>query len=298
MSCLFCNADQLTDSFLPSTFFNGKRFDYKRCKKCELHFISPLPNEEDLTKMYPPSYQSGVDFKILKDPSKKLIGLRFSYTYQFDLLKSIQFQGRMLDFGCGTANFLINCNHHGFNCDGAEFNPQHVAILKEKIPSQHFYTVDELINSKEQYDLIRLSNVLEHFTQPREMMLALKKRLKPGGYFLLEGPIEHNFSWALQFRKLYFRLRKLLNKNYLVSHTPTHIIFTNLKNQRDFFDSLGLQEKHLKVSEAEWPFPPSFKKAQGVVSKLNVVIAKTSMLLQKLYPKWGNTFIYLGQKEL
>ncbi len=297
MPCLFCQSEDIRNSFLPSTVFNAKRFDYKRCQNCNLHFISPLPNEEDLLKMYPPSYQAGVDFTILDNPYKKLIGLRYSYGKQFDLLRKHQIKGKILDFGCGNANFLINCNHHGLNCDGLEFNPLHVKVLKEEIPERSFYTFDEFMVSDIKYDVIRLSNVLEHFTDPKETIKQLKTHLNPGGYFLLEGPIEMNFNFALKTREAYFKLKTLIKGDYAVTHTPTHIIFTNRKNQLQFFEDFGLNTQHFEISEAEWPFPNSISNAKGFVSKINFFIARMSMFISSFNSKWGNTFLYLGQKH-
>lgn len=297
MECLYCKSKKISDSFLPSTFYNQKRFDYKRCMKCKLIFINPLPNNEDLLKMYPPSYQDGVDHSILKNPHKKLTGLRYSYGFQFDLLKKINFKGKILDFGCGTANFLINCNYAGYICDGLEFNPKHVEILKKELPKQNFFTVDEFLKGNKKYDLIRLSNVLEHFTNPEEVMLQLKDHLSENGKFLLEGPIETNFNFALQFRKIYFSLRKKFDKKYIAIHKPTHITFSNRKNQIEFFNRLGLKTEYFKISEAEWPFPYSLKVAQGLTGRLNYFIAKLSVLINRLNPNWGNTFIYVGSKK-
>jgi len=295
MKCLFCDSKNSSDSYLPSTFFNKKQFNYRKCTDCGLIYINPIPSEEDLQLMYPPSYQDGTLATILKNPYKKLLGLRFSYGYQFDLLKKANFKGSMLDFGCGNSNFIVNSNKNGFPCDGVEYNSDHIAILKKGIAESNFYQVDEFLASEKKYDLIRFSNVLEHFTDPKSMMGKLKNKLNPGGYFLVEGPVETNFNFALQFRIIYFRLRKLIQSEYVVSHSPTHIIFTNKKNQLNFFDELNLQKKELKFSEAEWPFPPSFKAAVGVTSKINVVIAKVSIALKGLNKNWGNTFIYLGR---
>lgn len=297
MNCFFCNSTENKTSYLPSTFFNNKRFDYKKCKNCSLIYINPIPNNKDLIKMYPPSYQGGVNIKILDDLSKKLGGLRFSYDTQFKLLESINFEGDMIDFGCGAANFIMNSNHYGYKCDGVEFSPKHVSILKKEIPESTFYTVDEFLNStSKQYDVIRLSNVFEHFTNPVKMIQDLHKKLKPNGYFLIEGPIETNFNIALQFRKLYFRFRMTIQPNRLVNHTPTHIIFTNRKNQQEIFKKNHLKQIHFKIAESAWPFPATFSAATGIVQKLNVIIARLSIRMSKLSKNWGNTFLYLGQK--
>lgn len=295
MNCPYCGSPNHSDSYLPSTHYNGKKFDYLSCSSCQLIYIHPLPNNEDLLKMYPPSYQDGVDHTILKTPYKKLSGLRYSYGEQFDLIKQIGFKGKMIDFGCGTANFLINANHEGIKCDGVEFNPKHVEILKQEVKTSQFYTVDEFLNGDEKYDMIRLSNVLEHFTSPKEMMEQLKTKLTPNGFFFLEGPIETNFNLALQFRKVYFTLRKKVDQSYIANHKPTHITFANKKNQLAFFNSLGLETVEFKIREAEWPFPNSMKNANGMVQKLNFIIARISMFFGQLIPAWGNTFIYVGK---
>lgn len=295
MQCLFCNSKKISNSYLPDTLFNSKLFNYKQCNSCKLIFIHPIPNHNDLEKMYPTSYQAGVDNTILTNPYKKLIGLRFSFGYQYDLIKKLDFSGELIDFGCGAANFLLNAKHAGLTFNGVEFNPAHVQVLKKEIPEHNFYTVNEFVNSTEKVKLIRLSNVFEHFTNPKEELLALKNKLKPGGFLLIEGPIEYNFNLALQFRKLYFIIRKKLNTNYVAAHTPTHILFSNLKNQINFFEKMGLTTIHLDVTEAEWPFPNSFSSAKGLVSKFNVLIARASMVFSKLNKSWGNTFIYVGK---
>ena len=296
MNCLFCNSSNLSKSYLPDTKFNNKVFTYKKCKDCRLIFIDPIPNDDDLIKLYPTSYQNGIENTVLDNPYHKLIGLRYSYGYQFDLLKSVNFKGTIIDFGCGNANFIVNAKHYGFNCEGVEYNAEHVVILKNEIPSSNFYTVDDFFNSNQKFDLIRLSNVLEHFTNPKEIVNKIIQFLKPGGYLLVEGPVETNFNLAKFIRSLYFKSRKTVQSNYIAAHNPTHIIFTNRKNQLQFFNDFLLTRIHYKISEAEWPFPSSIKSAKGFIPKLNAIIAKVSMVVSKLNKNWGNTFIYLGQK--
>lgn len=295
--CPFCASEKQKESFLPSTSFNQKRFDYHRCLDCELVYIHPLPNEADLIKMYPTSYQDGIDDTVLENPQEKLIGLRFSYGYQFDLLSKYNIDGSFLDFGCGAANFIVNAHASNIPFDGAEFNEKHVEVLKKEISYSNFFTIEELMKGDQKYDLIRISNVFEHFTQPNKEFEDLIGLLKPNGYLLVEGPIEMNFNWAKIFRQMYFKFRKKINQGYCASHTPTHIIFSNKKNQLSFFQKFNLTMKHWEINEAEWPFPQSFQKAEGWVSKFNFLIARFSMLMSRFNKNWGNTFIYLGQKS-
>ena len=193
--CPFCESKDLSFSYLPSTFFNNKRFDYFKCKNCKLHYVSPFPSQEDFEVIYPPSYQSGVNAEICLDPYKKISGIRFSYGEQFDLITKYAPGKKILDYGCGAANFIINARHHGFACDGAEYNPNHIAILKKEIPGSNFYTIEEFFkDDSTRYDVIRMSNVLEHLTNPREVTEKLISKLNPNGLLLVEGPIETNHT--------------------------------------------------------------------------------------------------------
>jgi 2-polyprenyl-3-methyl-5-hydroxy-6-metoxy-1,4-benzoquinol methylase len=299
MNCPYCKKEGSTPSYLPSTRFNSKVFDYFTCNSCKVIYINPLPDEDDYRKMYPPSYQSGVNKIILKNQYKKLPGLRFSYGLQFDLIKThFKKKPSILDYGCGNANFLLNALHSGFTCDGAEFSEEHVQLLKKEIPSSNFYTIKDFLENKSlSYDIIRLSNVLEHMDTPNEVITSLVEKLNTNGLLLVEGPIECNFNAAFLSRKFYFTLMHKLKKGYIADHTPTHITFTNRVNQLNFFEKHNLQTVCYKITESAWPYPESFISAKGFGGKTKAIIGKFSVFLSSFTGKWGNTFLYIGAKK-
>ncbi|MGZ3903047.1 MAG: class I SAM-dependent methyltransferase [Bacteroidia bacterium] len=296
--CPFCFSEKNTSSYLPDTFFNNKKFTYLKCKDCRLHFVFPFPNAADFEVIYPPSYQSGINSELCEDLSKKISGIRFSYGLQFDLIRKFAPGKKILDYGCGAANFLINANHNGFQCDGTEYNPKHIEVLRKEVPASSFFTIDDFFMNKDvTYDVIRLSNVLEHLTNPREITEKLVSKLNPGGILLVEGPIETNHTLALRVRQVYFNLSKRLRKNRIVSHPPTHIFFANSKNQRNFFHHYPLDELYFKLDESEWPFPENLSEAKGPGGIIKFFIARFSMLVRPLSKNWGNTFIYIGKRK-
>jgi 2-polyprenyl-3-methyl-5-hydroxy-6-metoxy-1,4-benzoquinol methylase len=296
--CPFCFSGECEISYLPKTYFNNKLFSYFRCKTCELHYVSPLPVLEDFDAMYPPSYQEGINNEIISDPYKKVSGIRYSYGKQFDLINRHAKGKRILDYGCGNANFLINAKAHGFDCDGTEYNYKHLSILKNNISGSNFYHIEEFLLSDElKYDVIRLSNVLEHLTNPKEIVGILSKKLTPGGVLLIEGPIENNFSISLAVRKLYFRVKQFAKKIGVANHVPTHIFYSNSKNQLDFFEDLNLQTLCYELEESEWPFPEKWSQAKGVSGVFMYVVAKFSIFMRVFNSKWGNTFIYVGRPK-
>jgi SAM-dependent methyltransferase len=300
MPCPFCNSSKSKTAAYPKNSFNGKIFHYLKCGECGLVYLSHFPEADDYVAMYPPSYQGNdTETAIQPDPYVKLYGLRVSYGYQFDLIKqNVGPSARMLDYGCGTGHFIGNAVHYGFTCDGAEFNPEYLQKLSSSFPKSQFYTIDQVLSRQvtDKYDVIRLSNVLEHLTHPQDVLAIFKEMLSPGGILLVEGPIEDNFSLAESFRKVYFRLGKLLKPNRTVSSPPYHIFFSNARNQRRFFTDCGFEELHFKTSEEAWPFPASIKEAKGVQGKITAIVGKLSKSFTKMAGRnWGNIFIYCGK---
>ena len=301
MSCPFCNSTQQKKSFYPKNDFNNTVFNYITCEACDLTYLNPLPNADDYDKMYPHQYQNNtVEKSIQPDWYQKLPGLRFSYGYQFDLIKKYVGQNAsIMDYGCGNAHFIVNAQKAGFKCTGAEYNPQYVQVLNQHLEDISCVTIDNLLSqsSSVKYDAIRLSNVLEHLTLPNEVIQTLINSLDCDGILLVEGPIEHNFSLAQTFRNTYFAISKLLNPNRTIQFPPYHIFFSNAKNQKVFFEKLGLKELVFVVEENTWPFPASFQEAQGTQQKIMAIVAKISIGFTHIFSKkWGNTFIYVGKK--
>lgn len=296
--CPYCKNTTYSKSFLPSTAFNNKIFRYLTCTSCNTIYINPLPNGDDFTQMYPVSYQSGVDKTILKDLYKKLPGLRFSYGIQFDFIKNhAPNNPKILDYGCGNANFIINAISVGFKCDGTEFSANQVQILKNEIPQSGFYAIYDFLDDKKlRYDVIRLSNVLEHMDTPCETIGILIKKLTENGILLVEGPVETNFNLAFLTRKIYFMIKHRIHSEYISDHLPTHITFTNRRNQLAFFTNFKLETLEYKITEAGWPYPSSIKSAKGLGAKIKACIATCSIFLSLLTNTWGNTFLYIGKK--
>lgn len=281
--CLFCEHSNYRATPFEDTVFNDKTFKYLQCNNCDLVYVHPLPDSEDLQKMYPVEYQGELAVK----PTGQ-------YKSLLDKIKTNGTFHSLLDYGCGGGRFISEAIIDGFNVTGTEYNPELIKNLKLAFPSAHFLTIDDFIKTDSKFDVIFLSNVLEHLTNPKEIMLLLKSRLNPKGIFVIEGPVENNFNLTKFTRKSIFWIRKnLFNKK--ASHTPTHVLYANMKNQEDFLKSLGLETVYYKIDESHWPFPSNFKEANSIMKKIMFLVAATSVKIGKNFSFWGNNFIYIGK---
>ena len=281
MPCIYCSSEKFKSTYMEDVLFNDKTFKYLKCLNCEVISIFPIPDENDFEKMYPPTYQGEIPSKI-------------SGKYN-DLLKRYQNKKlKILDYGCGNAEFLFDVKNNGHQAIGIEYNPQFVQILNNNTEDINFYSIDEFNQSEEKYNVIMLNNVLEHVSNPNELLKTLKNRLKEDGELIIRGPIENNVSFALLTRKIIFGLRKkLLNKK--LNHVPYHLTFTNRKNQLDIINRNGFSTIQYEILENAWPYPASLNKLNLKKYPLYFV-AKISIILHKVFPKkLGNNFLWIGK---
>jgi SAM-dependent methyltransferase len=293
--CLFCNSVSTKIILIPKNNFNAKVFSYLKCKNCNLVFIDPIPTDEDLELMYPPSYQQGVA-KQTTNNAKKMPGLRFPYLLHLDLLKKNGAHKKIVDFGCGNGHFIYNALQQGIVVNGVEFSAKQVTNLQNEIKETSFYTVKEFYEKDITYDAIFMSNVLEHFTNPKKEFELLLKKLNTNGIVLIEGPLEMNKSLVNTFKWLYFKIRLSLNKNYKTNHTPTHIFFSNHLNQLNFFKSHNLQTEYYKIAENTWPYPEKISEVKSAGDLVKYFIGQCSRFMSLFISNFGNTFIYVGRK--
>lgn len=286
MNCPYCNSEKNKNSYMQSTFFNGKKFDYLKCKDCDIIYIQPFPDEKDYLAMYPPTYQSELT------KSKSLI-----YDDLFKKIKQFSKTARtFLDYGCGNGELLNQAQTQNYIVSGVEYNQDYIKLLKNNHPTIDFYNLNEFNFSSSKYDVIVLNNVLEHVTNPNDLIQSLKLKLTTEGILVVIGPLEENFTIAQNFRRLLFSIKKKI-KNSNSFHPPYHITFTNYENQLKIFKKNGVKKLLYETKETAWPFPEKINfKSFGLFFKS--IIAYLSLIFSKfISKKAGNTFVYIGENE-
>jgi SAM-dependent methyltransferase len=101
----------------------------------------------------------------------------------------LQEKGRLLDIGCGNGSLLRVAAEMlpDWRLAGTEFDNKHRAPI-EAIPGVEQLYIGPLENVPGQFDLIMLSHVFEHWTEPRALLTTLTRLLKPGGCLFIQVP--------------------------------------------------------------------------------------------------------------
>jgi len=181
-SCLCENPEDSTVVLRKTV--GGRETRIVRCRHCGLHRTDPRP-EIELLKAN--SYQSVSGFEQqLKETDKfrRFAGRILSRAASYISPKI----GTLLDVGCGAGSLLLEARDAGWTCMGLELNAlagEHARSLGLSVLTG---SLEERAADLETFDVITLSQVLEHLDSPTHAIASLTKLLKPGGVLIIESP--------------------------------------------------------------------------------------------------------------
>lgn len=183
--------------------------------------------------------------------AKRLRFVRGSIAQRFPELRSSTIS--VLDIGCGNGSELaLPLARDGFQLTGIDTDRASIDRAREfarDFPNAKFHcsTLDEFTNTAH-FDVVILSEVLEHLEQPDELLKAAAQRLKSAGVLLVTVPNGYGeFEWdSWVFREL--RLQKVVDAIYGPSdivgatdnHASGHIQFFTRARLDEMFASAGL----------------------------------------------------------
>lgn len=142
-----------------------------------------------------PDYYNSDDYISHTDSKRTL----FDKTYQF--VKKIALKRKLkiirtnvkegtclLDFGCGTGDFLKEAQKKGWNVFGIEPN-EHARQIANKKTNNTVFNSDYILKLEQgSFDVITLWHVLEHLPNTREQLSIFNKLLKPNGLLIIAVP--------------------------------------------------------------------------------------------------------------
>jgi 2-polyprenyl-3-methyl-5-hydroxy-6-metoxy-1,4-benzoquinol methylase len=109
---------------------------------------------------------------------------------------------RVLDVGCGTGFLLERLAERGFSGTGIDLSPESVEHARSRLGEiGASERLDAQVGSAYEppagpYDLIALTDVLEHLENPRACLAALREQLAPGGLLVISTPNRRSLSGA------------------------------------------------------------------------------------------------------
>jgi 2-polyprenyl-3-methyl-5-hydroxy-6-metoxy-1,4-benzoquinol methylase len=114
---------------------------------------------------------------------------------------------RVLDVGCGYGNYTIPLASLGYTITGIDIEPESIEKAKEvnPFPQATFRCADVEQLRDESFDVVVLTQVLEHVVDPQRFLRLLASRCLSGGILLLTLP--NGYGPKELAERLYRRLR-------------------------------------------------------------------------------------------
>lgn len=169
-------------------FLTGEEFSLLPHPKYEgVLMTSPQPNEQDL-----PQYYDSDEYISHTDSSQSLTdklyqtAKRRNLYHKYSIIKKDVTIGNILDFGCGTGDFLHYMKSKGFETYGFEPNEKAAQKAVQKLGSNSVRSFNEL--GEQNYDVITLWHVLEHLPDLDEKIQWFKNHLKSNGQLYIAVP--------------------------------------------------------------------------------------------------------------
>ena len=198
--CIVCNSTNLEEKEIVDHFLSKEKFKVSFCSACG-HGTTDFPNHKNIA-----SYYESEEYLSHTSTSFSLISILYqaSRTIMMKLKARViskysKEASTILDYGCGTGNFLDHMRQRGWKIAGLE--PSSLARVKaeSKNGTIIFSTLEEL---KENYRVITLWHVIEHTPDPGRVLATLSQHVEPGGILLVAVP---NYrSYDAQHYKIYW----------------------------------------------------------------------------------------------
>jgi 2-polyprenyl-3-methyl-5-hydroxy-6-metoxy-1,4-benzoquinol methylase len=257
-ACPLCAAT--TIRHLQVRSFQDFTWNLGHCTSCGLHFTDPKPTDQQMRRFY-----SGDFHAQLREPgaSERAFGDRFRHYIEW--IAEFVPSGRTLDVGCSTGLLPWMLKQRGYTAEGIELHPETAKWGAEHFGIPIAVGSLELVESEVgQYDLITLTEVVEHTPNPVEFLSSVHRLLKAGGYALVTFPD----ITALKSR--YYRLLAGLTRRdwiWVTCHIPLHTWEFTYKTASATFAKAGFGIAGFKRTEVDgelvgrfapltWPVKP------------------------------------------
>jgi len=258
----------------------GKTYRLVKCANCGLACINPLPEAEEIKNSYDSDYYSFNELSSdVKDKASgwRLEARKIFIRYYFGgwgeiglwerlslfFLKSrfgplserIGKKGKILDIGAGDGFFLEMVRGLGWEVAGVELESGAAVFASQRGLSVFGGELVEAKYKDNSFDVVHLSHVLEHTTDPRATIREVQRILKPGGKIIIKVPnflglAYKIFPQALDIPRHLFHFNKR-NLSILLSSTG----FKNIKIKHY---SVGVIQAHLLKVFQKIYFTPLF----------------------------------------
>lgn len=229
------------------------------------------------------SYKRPVDIKKLK--------FIYESINEYSLEKDKDFKEiKILEVGCGDGGITFPVASLGCNVRSFDVDKESVDLVNNKINENCIKNVNVTVDDgftfvdMNSYDIIIISEVLEHVLEPKKFINNITKEIKRGSYLILTCPNGYG-PWELRNKPYYYifrnnKLRKLLSKSpYILGTGPDHCQFYKKRDIMKFFSN-SFELRNCRNSDSILAIFDVLLKGE----KLNKIVGDVDIALADILP--------------
>jgi 2-polyprenyl-3-methyl-5-hydroxy-6-metoxy-1,4-benzoquinol methylase len=199
-------------------------WDFKICSNpdCKLIWLDPMPITEDLGKAYANYYthttkaqtgRMGLLKRVYRLMKRGYLADKYQYEtaskpwlaktigkllYLFPIRRGtvddeVRYlpavvQGRLLDVGCGSGEWLMTMRQLGWQVEGIDFDSNAISVAKENGLEAGIGSLEQQKFPASRFDAVTLNHVIEHVPDPVLTLTECCRILRPGGRLVLCTP--------------------------------------------------------------------------------------------------------------
>jgi SAM-dependent methyltransferase/4-amino-4-deoxy-L-arabinose transferase-like glycosyltransferase len=250
LSCKHLETDRRI-LFAAHDYITGDRFELHRCSACGLVRTVPAPTNSQLSRYYPSGYY-GEDKRYPRLMEWLLDRLYATRARSFARAAGCV-PGRVIDIGCGRGQVLHQLRALGWQTAGTELSETSARYARDALGLDVKVGEVQDLNLEGPYDLVIIWHVLEHMSDPGQVLREVTRILAPSGTVIIGVP---NFSsWEAALGKAgWFHLDVPRHLNHFTPTSLAHLMH-----------DAGLQESECHFSAVEYD---SFSFAQTLLNAL------------------------------
>ena len=202
-------------------------FDLYRCPDCSLLFVFPLPTAplEIYSKDYFEGSRQGHGYADYDRDKEATVPAFQKY---LDLIESAYGRkGKLLDIGAATGFFLTLARQRGWVTAGIEPSDHAAEIGRAKGLDIQTGTTENFVSPDEAFDVVTMWDVIEHVSDPAQVLQKVHSLLKPGGILATNTP-DSGSLWA-----------RCLGMNWYHIGPPEHLNLFSIRSLHHLLNDSG-----------------------------------------------------------
>lgn len=214
--CSVCNSNRtvLLKYRKRASVQNFCPYEIYQCSECSFQFVCPIPSVEELKRYYENSakrsYQNYVEATQLKIAwFNTLFDIAERYTAQ---------PGDFLDIGCASGFGLSVAKKRGWNPLGIDISQENLKHVTEDLKNNTYCSSIEDFETNRKFNLIFMTDIIEHLCQPRLILTKVYNMLNNGGVLFVQIPCVDSLS-AVIFRDKWYHYAPPAHLNFFSNKT-------------------------------------------------------------------------------